>query len=80
MFEVYPNPTSGLLNVSLTLYKNAVVNMLVYTPEGREVYVKSYGTVKVLTDAVNMSELSQGVYIIKLRVDEEVYYHKVVKN
>jgi hypothetical protein len=54
--------------------------MLVYTPEGREVYVKSYGTVKVLTDAVNMNELSQGVYIIKLRVDEEVYYHKVVKN
>jgi hypothetical protein len=80
MFEVYPNPTSGLLNMSLTLYKNAVVNMSVYTPEGREVYVKSYGTVKVLTDAVNMNELSQGVYIIKLRVDEEVYYHKVVKN
>jgi hypothetical protein len=80
MFEVYPNPTSGLLNVSLTLYKNSSVNISVYTPEGREVYVKSYGTVKVLTDAINMNELSQGVYIIKLRVDEEVYYHKVVKN
>jgi hypothetical protein len=80
LFEVYPNPTEGRLVLNLNLYKTSSVNISIYTPEGREVYTKGYGNTKALTDELNVNELSKGVYIIKLRVDEEIYYHKVVKN
>jgi len=79
VFEVYPNPTAGQLMMNLTLTKNASVQIRIYSPEGRELYVKSFATTRNVNEELNMSDYAKGVYIIKLNVDDEVYYHKVVK-
>jgi hypothetical protein len=50
-----------------------------YTPEGRELYVKSFVSTRNVYEELSISDYAKGVYIIKLNVDDEVYYHKVVK-
>ena len=56
LFEVYPNPTEGRLVLNLNLYKTSSVNVSIYTPEGREVYVKAYGNTKALTEELNINK------------------------
>jgi hypothetical protein len=79
-FEIYPNPTEGRLTLSLTLIKNSTVQLSIYSPEGRELFIRNYGSTRSVSDELNMQPLAKGVYIIKLRVDSDVYYHKVVKD
>ena len=79
VFEVYPNPTEGRLVMNLNLTKNASVQIRIYTPEGRELYTKGFANTRNVFEEVSMSEYAKGVYIIKLNVDDETYYHKVVK-
>ena len=66
-----------MLNLNLT--KSASVQIRMYTPEGRELYVKSFVSTRNVYEELSISDYSKGVYIIKLNVDDEVYYHKVVK-
>ncbi len=79
VFEVYPNPTEGRLVLNLNLTKSASVQIRMYTPEGRELYVKSFVSTRNVYEELSISDYSKGIYIIKLNVDDEVYYHKVVK-
>jgi hypothetical protein len=79
VFEVYPNPTEGQLVMNLSLTKSSTVQIRIYTPEGRELYVKSFSSTRNVFEELNISDYAKGVYIIKLTVDEEVYYHKVVR-
>ena len=40
---------------------------------------KNFGTVKDLNETLNISEFAKGIYILKLQVDDEINYQKVVK-
>jgi hypothetical protein len=79
VFEVYPNPTEGKLKLNISLTKNAAVQLRIYSADGRELYGQSYTNTRVLNEEMNLQDLSKGVYILRLNVDDEVYYHKIVK-
>ena len=79
VFEVYPNPTEGKLKLNISLTKNAAVQLRMYSPDGRELYGQSYTNIRVLNEELNLQDVAKGVYILRLNVDDEVYYHKVVK-
>ena len=76
VFEVYPNPTEGKLKLNISLTKNAAVQLRMYSPDGRELYGQSYTNIRVLNEELNLQDALKGVYILRLNVDDEVYYHK----
>ncbi len=70
-FEIYPNPTSEIINIS---YEDSEFSIQVYEAgSGR----------MVMTDenarTINISELSNGTYIIKLVSDKDVIIRNFVK-
>ncbi len=79
VFEIYPNPTEGnvMMNISLTKLSN--VKLQLYNAEGRELYMNEFGLVRDVRENMNITNLAKGVYIMKLQVDDEVHYQKVVK-
>ncbi|HNC72823.1 MAG TPA: M43 family zinc metalloprotease [Chitinophagales bacterium] len=77
--SIYPNPTEGRLVLDLSLLKTATVGISIYTPEGRELYVKTIAQTRTVYEELQIETFAKGIYIIKINVDEEVYYHKVVK-
>ncbi|MCC6516440.1 MAG: T9SS type A sorting domain-containing protein, partial [Chitinophagales bacterium] len=77
--SIYPNPTEGRLVLDLSLLKTASVGISIYTPEGRELYVKTIAQTRTVYEELQIETFAKGIYIIKINVDEEVYYHKVVK-
>lgn len=58
----FPNPTTGQLNFSSN---NDVKNIEIYNIQGQMVYNKS----KISTNNLDVSNLSQGVYFMKLNLD-----------
>ena len=78
-FELYPNPTDGKMQLNLNLNKTASVQIKIYSAEGRELYGKTYGNIRNINEEMNIHDLAKGVYILRLNIDDEVIYHKIVK-
>ncbi|MCA1761671.1 MAG: PQQ-dependent sugar dehydrogenase [Cryomorphaceae bacterium] len=66
--DVFPNPTSGMVNLSITLLDNNADLMVgVYDLSGRE--VKSEHITTGGNQSLNLSELSGGIYLIRFYDD-----------
>lgn len=74
--QVYPNPTSGILNIQNTKNLN-VTSAILYNTAGQLVKTFSIGSTKA--PALDISELPKGVYLLKITADQEVSTVKVIK-
>jgi len=70
---VYPNPTKGIITISnqdnLTIDKIEIVDVL-----GKKVMVKTDNT-----SQIDISEFSNGIYILKIHSGESVFQKKIMK-
>ncbi len=78
-FNVYPNPTNLISNVSFNLPEAALVTMEVYNTMGSLVYTN--GSENMTSGKHNLSfngsELSNGIYFINLTIGNELITKKV---
>jgi len=61
---MYPNPTRGILHVNLGGYKSQVIKMNVYNAKGQVVLSRE---ILSKSSDVDLSSLSQGVYVVELK-------------
>ena len=75
-FEIYPNPTTGIVNLEISEGKGREMEVLVSNMIGGEVFRKE------ITDAtklqVNLSNQINGIYLLKVIIDNKQYINKVV--
>jgi hypothetical protein len=79
LLEIYPNPTDGRLQLNMNLTKNVNVQIYLYSPDGRELYSQSIANTRNVSEEINLHDFAKGMYILRLKVEDEIYYHKVVK-
>jgi len=77
--SVYPNPSANITNLEFSLNKTSVVKLEVCNFLGKTIYSESAreypeGTSKI---QINSGNLSSGVYLIKLSIDNQTYTCKV---
>jgi len=76
--QVYPNPSAnGIFNV-LGASKTRTALFQVFTMEGREVYNEAIGTLSVYRHELNLSNLSSGLYILKVTDGQTSSQHKLM--
>jgi len=75
---IYPNPTTGLLEISVTLPTEGDYKIEVYNPLGELVEAMSKSRIgdKIRLD---LSDYVAGIYLIKLSNKGEVHFYKIVK-
>jgi len=73
--EIYPNPTKGIVNLEFWGDKNLEVDIDILSGEGRIMKSKSKINAPYTLD---LSSFADGMYIIKLKIGERVYYKKVM--
>jgi hypothetical protein len=66
--QIYPNPTSGLLNISENLK-----NVAIYDVVGRKVYVQSEAET-----TIDLSDLAVGQYILVAEAEGQLISTKIV--
>ncbi len=75
-----PNPTQGQVNITLELYKNTDIDIIVTDVLGKQVQTQmnhlSQGRQNI---EIDLSDLPQGIYLVSLRSNNEVFSNKILK-
>jgi hypothetical protein len=66
-FDVFPNPTSGELNLDLTRYIGRSVRIETYSLEGKLLQSSEIEEVQAAVEQLNLKSLSGGMYLVKLK-------------
>lgn len=69
---VYPNPANDKLYVKQNEFSNATV--IIYDLQGKEVLSK-----KMISNSIDISALSKGIYLVKLSNSEQMVVDKIIK-
>ena len=72
--KVFPNPTTGMVNIQYLDNKNLSLEILDLT--GRHIYSTK---IKNKNTEVNLSNYADGIYLFKFYSEDEVYYMKLIK-
>jgi hypothetical protein len=73
VFEAYPNPVTDVLNIS---YSKNVTGVVIYNMVGQEVLSQNSSS---SISKVDMSSLSNGIYLVRATTDNQVKMLKVIK-
>jgi hypothetical protein len=80
--SVYPNPANDMAKVKLTTDRSAELSFSIRNMLGQTVSVQNLGQVEAgdqLID-VDFSLLDAGMYLLEIRMGNEVVHHRMVKN
>jgi hypothetical protein len=75
---LYPNPTTGMVNLSLDLNADGQVNVEVFDISGRMVYSDSENVIGgKINKAIDLSGLDKGVYFVKVKTASAEFNQKL---
>ena len=77
--NVYPNPTSGLLELRLELENATELHAEVYDLTGRRMLSKALGRQISLNEQIDFSTLPNGIYLLRLRAGNAARTIRVIK-
>ncbi len=77
--SIYPNPSSGILNLEINLIQPSKVNLLIMDLLG-QAYINNELTLEkgLVKRQIYLNNLSNGVYIIKVEKEGEIYTEKLI--
>ena len=79
--KVYPNPTRGVFHIQLLDLPESVNDLQISVLDmlGREVRSLKFNTGMVVTETIDISDLPDGIYLIKFQTGKFHRLHKVLK-
>jgi hypothetical protein len=82
IFKVYPNPVSGMINVSYTLSKTDEISIGLYDINGRELMniVRGNQSEGEYLETIQIGKYPTGVYFLKLQGSEYLSTQKLIIN
>ncbi len=73
--NIYPNPTNDIFTISMS--DNESYDIEIYNTSGQLILSKN----KISNSAqIDLSAQTQGIYIIKLKTENNTYFEKIIKN
>jgi len=77
--RVFPNPTSGLLELSLDLERATDLDAEIYDLTGRRMITRALGRQLRLNEQLDLSALPNGVYLLRIRAGDAARTVRVIK-
>lgn len=77
ILSVYPNPIDNFINLDFDEIPTQSVEIFIYDALGREIQVNQHRP--TINIQVNTSNLTEGIYFVKIKVGKASYTHKVIK-
>ena len=75
---VYPNPIVNTLFIEVGDFNESSVPIEIYDLAGKLIFSKSYN-IRTSTLEVDLSNLTSGFYVLKLRTEEKTHIYKIGK-
>jgi hypothetical protein len=77
-YYIYPNPTSGVLNVGLDAHKNESIDCLLLNALQQVVWKKHFGAGHNDYEPIYLGNLSEGIYYLILQTSRGNVVHPIV--
>lgn len=79
LLGVYPNPGQGEFHFDLAITESGRTNIQLFDLTGQQLYsrTKTWDEVGVYTETLDLSGISQGVYIYQVRINDKVFTGKL---
>lgn len=80
-FTVYPNPVNGNASVNFTIPESANCNLSIIDITGKQVaLIMNEKQSGIVTKQFSTTGLPNGIYFVKLQVNEQSSFHKIIIN
>lgn len=77
-FKAYPNPTSNILNIDMTLKKADNIQISLVNTAGQTVLNRDVSQTNIIHEPFNVSNLAKGIYFLKVTTSQGVAAEKIV--
>jgi hypothetical protein len=77
---IYPNPVKDQASIMINLKKNSAVSIQVIDPSGRVAFEEVYDVTGQVILPVDLSKLSNGIYLMKIESGGEIEVQRLMKN
>jgi hypothetical protein len=78
--NVYPNLTANLINIEIPKDYVGLINIDIFDLQGKKCYSKTFNQINASIIAIDISDISEGMYIIQLNSELKSYQFKLQKN
>jgi hypothetical protein len=79
--NIYPNPSDGVFNLNAKRIQDKLIRVEVLTISGQPVYNSgNKAGSNDYSQFIDLQRLPQGIYIVKIGLNDKVYTRKIVKN
>ncbi|MCB0844284.1 MAG: T9SS type A sorting domain-containing protein [Bacteroidetes bacterium] len=79
-FEVYPNPTQGVVNLNIEMGQISDLSLTIFDLNGKAVYSEAKQRINTYQKAVDLSALSSGVYMLQAITSKGRTFKRIVLN
>jgi hypothetical protein len=70
IIDLYPNPASDLINISLTGNTGGRINLEIFDIQGKRLKVHSLNAGEV--NSIDLHDMNQGIYVAKIFIDNNL--------
>ncbi|HYG50665.1 MAG TPA: T9SS type A sorting domain-containing protein, partial [Flavobacteriales bacterium] len=74
---VYPNPAENTIYINLGMYYEKASALFLHDVQGKRIYTKHVFTDRLTS--INLEGLSQGVYVLSVKLDQHFLRYKIIK-
>jgi hypothetical protein len=80
VMNLYPNPTAESRTVTVEISKSgtASLDLMDITGQGIKHFFNGKKINKTFSEKLELSDVSSGTYLLKLQLDDRIYYRKVI--
>ncbi|MFK7983331.1 MAG: T9SS type A sorting domain-containing protein [Saprospiraceae bacterium] len=78
-FRLFPNPTTGQTQITLSLIKRASIFLQVLNMTGQIIFEEQYSSSHQFNQFVDLSNFPDGIYLVKIRLNEQNISRKFIK-
>lgn len=76
VFDLYPNPTNGNLAIDVKeVYEKMQVR--IFNVSGQQIFIQEFENKQLLQ--LNLSDLTEGIYTIKLNTEKQIVVYQIIK-
>jgi hypothetical protein len=76
--KVYPNPSSGMITLEISRDAATDLDVEIYSLNGKMVYRNALRSVINVQEQLDLSDLDKGIYMLRVRSEDEISMRKLV--
>ena len=78
-FNLFPNPSSGVVQVELSLLEKEAMKLQVLNSTGQFVFQQAYAKNDYFAETIDLSGFPNGVYFVKINTSQQTASRKLIK-